>query len=53
MDVSKDIVKIFKDQNKTLLVQLSKEFKLNTKVIINKYHTPQYYMPVTHVSDGK
>ena len=53
MDASKEIVKLFKDQNKELLIQLSKEFQLDSKAMLRKYHTSRYYMPVTHISSVK
>jgi hypothetical protein len=50
MDAFKEIVQLFKDQNEQLLLELAKEFQLNRKSILRKYHKPYYYMPVTHIS---
>jgi hypothetical protein len=52
MEAFGEIVQLFKDQNEQLLIELAKEFQLNRKSLLRKYHTPYYYMPVTHISSA-
>jgi hypothetical protein len=52
MDAFKEIVQLFKDQNEQLLIELAKEFQLNRKYVLRKYHKAYYYMPVTHISSA-
>lgn len=40
------IMRILKKQNRQLLKQIGKTYALNVRELLEKYHTPQVYMPV-------
>lgn len=37
------IQNIIKNQNKELLKEISKEYKLDENILLQKYHTPTFY----------
>lgn len=46
------IKNIIIEQNKELLKVIAKQYSLDYEVLVEKYITPTYYLPVVQVSDG-
>jgi hypothetical protein len=40
------------EQNKELLKVIAKQYQLDYEVLVEKYITPAYYLPVVQVSDN-
>ena len=40
------------EQNKELLKVIAKQYQLDYEVLLEKYITPTYYLPIIQVTDG-